>query len=146
MKPIIVLCSIVFFISISQISLAQSVSFSYDGAGNRISRTYEEEGGGLKSLLMSDSLEIVEEEIENLISEKTRIFPNPTTGVITIDFVSEDEDVFHISVTNLNGYQLINKRIFEGENELDISMYPPGTYMIIIYSEQVSSKWIIQKI
>lgn len=134
-------------ILLASAAMAQSVSFSYDNAGNRTGRTLDEEPSGLKSLAISDSLEIEKEpEVEELINGMTRIFPNPTKGKIRIEFYPEDENIYYLSVYSLQGYQLINKRIFEGTNELDISDYPYGTYVIKIFSNESTSKWLILKI
>lgn len=141
---------VVLLLCTSSITLfCQTVSFTYDNAGNRLSRTLDEEGGGgLKSLVKSDTLEVEEETIEEeMINAETKIFPNPTHGNITIDFWPENTEVeYSLSVNNLSGYELINKRIFEGKNHLDLSKYPSGTYLITIYSKDKYSKWIILKI
>ncbi len=148
MKTCLIVFATFFLSSVaSHESFCQTVSFAYDNAGNRIGRSFEEDGGGLKSLAKNDTLEIGNEDIEEeLINGGTRVFPNPTHGLITIDFHPDDEGLYFLIVSNLAGYQLSNQRIFEGKNELDISKYPPGTYVITIYSDEKSSKWIIIKI
>lgn len=147
MKQLVNVC-IALIITVTPSMLdAQTVSFAYDNAGNRVSRTLEEAGGGLKSLAKSDTTEIEEEIIEEeMIDGETKIFPNPTHGKITIDFFPDDEEAYFLSVNNLSGNQLHNQRIYEGKSELDLSKYSPGTYVITIYNNEKSSRWIILKI
>lgn len=140
---------LILLLATTNILWCQTVSFTYDDAGNRLSRTYDPEGGGgLKSLTKSDTIEIAEEAIEEeMIHAETKIFPNPTHGNITLDFYPEDEDeVYRLSVNNLSGYQLHNQRVFKGRNLIDLSNYPPGTYVITIYNKEKYSKWIILKV
>ncbi len=147
MKPILFQSIGLLFLMTCVALEAQKVSFTYDNAGNRIDRTLEEVGGGLKSLAMSDTV-IVEDEIieEEMIKGEIKIFPNPTDGKITIDFFPDDQGSYYLSVTNLTGYRIIERLIFGGKNELDISGYSPGIYVITIFSEEKSNKWVILKI
>lgn len=125
---------------------SQTVTFSYDNAGNRISRTLETQQGGLKSLGRIDTIVIEEEIEEDVLEAETNLFPNPTSGLITIEFYPDDEQKYFIAVNTISGYLLINQEIFKGENIIDISKYPPGSYLITIYSEKIRKQWNILKI
>jgi len=85
------------------------------------------EDGGTKAL--SDALDDTSDELV------VNIYPNPTTGNFTIDFMGK-ETTADITVLNFQGNKI---RSFECNNqvqaEVDISYLPVGMYIIIIKTE-----------
>lgn len=146
MKSTVLICLGILAAIHSNSLVAQTVTFSYDNAGNRISRTLQTEQGGLKSLGRTDTIVIEDDISEELPNAETRIFPNPTDGVMTIEFYPDDEEQYIVSVHNISGYMLLQQQIAPGENVIDISLNPPGTYLITIYSKYKRKKWNVQKL
>ena len=84
----------------------------------------------------------------NLVEEKDHprlsIFPNPTDGILTIETGSIDQCA--IEITTLNG-QLIYKTNMEGtSNQIDLSSYKQGIYIITIRSEDFVTTKKISKL
>jgi thermitase len=57
------------------------------------------------------------------------VFPNPTSGKITIEFL---KFAFpgHLSILNLNGQELLQQTIFEPKTQIDINSLPSGVYFV----------------
>ncbi len=76
----------------------------------------------------------------NEISEVFNVFPNPTSGKVTVDFSLESAEDVWINLYNSQGRSMDLKNIIgkEGNNsiELDIKHYPVGTYFINLQSSQ----------
>jgi len=64
----------------------------------------------------------------NSRNQSSFVFPNPTSGKITIEFY---KFAFpgHLSILNLNGQELLRNAIFDPETKLDISNLPSGIYI-----------------
>ena len=78
------------------------------------------------------------------------IYPNPTRGIFNIEFVSEEIDNFEITIIDSYG-KLIFEEIkidFAGEynNQLDLSSYPAGVYILKIKTKEsfVNKRIILQ--
>jgi Secretion system C-terminal sorting domain len=75
-----------------------------------------------------DSLNTATEEI----SENFTIYPNPTTGILTINTANKDVKELSIQVINLNG-QVVKREILRGVNpEMNIQSLPTGLYFLKI--------------
>jgi len=63
-------------------------------------------------------------------------FPNPTTGFI---FVSDiDTNIFYeISVIDVNGKIIINKKIETTQEKIILSDFPPGLYTVCVYGKNL---------
>ena len=78
------------------------------------------------------------------------IYPNPTRGIFNIEFISEEIDDFEITILDSYGKLIFeeNKINFTGEysNQLDISSYPAGVYILKIKTKEsfVNKRIILQ--
>jgi len=90
-----------------------------------------------QSYLKSAEIALGVEEEKNLTNNDL-IYPNPTTGIVNMQFGEKPESDFWISVYNSSG-ALISKINVEGQEQaIDLSGNPPGIYLIKI--DQKNSK------
>jgi len=141
---------IIFLLAITvTISLtAQTVSYTYDASGNRETRTIVM-GGGLKSeVSQNEEMDKDEEEIYQETLEKMiiNIYPNPTTGKLSIRFDNRPEDVkTTVTVYDLNARIICRKTNIPGSSEIDLSQEPAGNYILIIRVGEQVSRWQVVK-
>ena len=94
---------------------------------------------GIIGILTQTQLEVPELEL----SEKIKVFPNPTTAMIY--FQTETNLVEEkISIFNLAG-QLVAQKEIMGDNALDLSDLSTGIYLIQFTNKNVKSFKIIKK-
>lgn len=93
---------------------------------------------GLIGILTQTQLEVKELEL----TEKIKVYPNPTTSVIyfqTATNLAEEK----ISVFNLSG-QLVSEKKITGDNTLDLSELSTGVYLIQFSNKNIKSFKIIK--
>jgi len=71
-----------------------------------------------------------------------RVYPNPTTSIVNIDFKTESKKI-EIDLYNLLGKKLFHQNINSTNYQLDLSAFPSGTYFISVKTEKEN---IFQKI
>ncbi len=135
------------------------VKFEYDEAGNRVKRhitipalnvvdsTGDEPQGELIPMSFTQLNSPVISPTGALVeSVSAEVYPNPTTGPITIMISGQTATDVVIEVFSSIGERLQTKRASIGENNLDISIYPQGQYVVIVMdgAEIVSSFKIIK--
>jgi hypothetical protein len=76
--------------------------------------------------------------IDELLS-KVNIYPNPTSGILSIILTSLSE----YEVFNINGHKVAQGNT---EGQIDITNLPTGSYQIIITNDDGRSTHTIQKI
>lgn len=91
----------------------------------------------------SDTVTVVGVGIEKLESSTFSIYPNPTSGKLTIEF--KDEEIEFISVINLLGEELMSRKLNQHPTklELDITTFSEGIYYLSLNSKD---KKYLQKI
>ncbi|MES2863811.1 MAG: LamG-like jellyroll fold domain-containing protein [Bacteroidota bacterium] len=60
------------------------------------------------------------------------LYPNPTSGVITLQYSSE---ITEVSVLNLLGQTILNKKLNSTETTIDLSNLPSAAYFVKVVSE-----------
>ncbi|MCF8379911.1 MAG: T9SS type A sorting domain-containing protein [Bacteroidales bacterium] len=122
-----------------------SIVFSYDNAGNRVSRIvyYEEEDEGLKSLRVDS--ETPEEKIE--IPGVINLFPNPAKYEISISLNKEvlDAENRRILIYDMQGKKIRDIVPQSFLVEINVSKMSQGSYIVkLIYGELVND-WMLIK-
>ncbi len=122
------------FVGCSLSVFSQQRSYSYDAAGNRISRYTVTLRSSLQHIdSLSQELQIEKEGISrSLLTCEVVIFPNPTQGEVNISISKGEEDaVSEITVLSNSG-QLLMTREGRGNTTLsiDLSEYTSGIYLI----------------
>lgn len=117
--------------------------FGYDAAGNRISRTIV-----LKSAIIQDGL--TASQLENPIEEKigfatTRIYPNPTKGLLHLEISSENNQEASFTVHDINGKLIIQKDAFLYNADINLSPNPAGIYILRVFIGNDSKEWKVIK-
>ena len=122
----------------------QRVAFSYDAAGNRISRTVITLSRAMRAA--SDSLE--ENKVNHtLYACKVTVYPNPTEGEVNLSVSNGKEDaVSDVAVYDVSG-TLLKTLQMEGNTSvsIDLSDYPDGIYLIDFHQEESVSYYKIIK-
>ncbi len=80
-------------------------------------------------------------------NETINIFPNPTNGLINIDFGSMDQKSINLKLINVSGKVVLAKKLPEGKfHTLDLTGFPKGNYLISIFSteKKISRKIVLQ--
>lgn len=144
MKKINMMAFLLLSVLIPVIGLSQTtIGFTYDNSGNRETRTVIT----LKSATTGDG-ELAEEPLKPIEGQvglqKVRIYPNPTKGLLKIDFpvLSEQETI--IRVHDPHGKPII-QQLASGSNLVNLSSYPPGSYILVIRIGQEKKAWKIIK-
>ncbi|MBN4065710.1 M4 family metallopeptidase [Candidatus Amoebophilus asiaticus] len=65
-----------------------------------------------------------------------QIYPNPSSGKITIEIPGQAWDDAEIVIYNILGELMLTKKILSAQLELDLSNYPPGIYFVEVVVEQ----------
>jgi hypothetical protein len=86
----------------------------------------------INGLTMIDSFKAGATSIGDVTSTTFAVYPNPTTGIITIDGISSTTRVM---VTNTQG-QIISNISIETSHQLDLSSQPAGLYFVKLVSDQ----------
>lgn len=72
-------------------------------------------------------------DIKNVKLIRFRIYPNPTTGKVTVAGIDKSEKL-NISVYNEIGLLLITQELYSKLSQIDLSAYSPGIYYLRINS------------
>ncbi len=107
----------------------QSISYTYDAAGNRTSRQVITLPPQNVKKQPTDSV-VVQDRLE----ERTiLIYPNPTRGALRIDIAGGNPDEkLRIILYSGQGTMLYHADAHIGSNPLDMSIYPKGWYILQI--------------
>ncbi len=70
------------------------------------------------------------------INDLIKVFPNPTTGMITIDGLPENQKST-IEVFSATGKQIIRKITYSTKDEIDIGKQVPGAYLLVINKQSI---------
>jgi hypothetical protein len=124
--------------------------YEYDDAGNRIVRHVitipNKSSSGHKSIgSESDTI------IDNFYTDKLgdislKIFPNPTTSIITVQIDGmEDKIGGIIHLYDLSGAKIDEQRLSSHRVEIDMSSYPAGAYLATVLINGKTKYWKIVK-
>lgn len=122
---------------------SQTVIYTYDSAGNRISRTI----GSAKSRASFplDSLDIGHPSEIGFFD--IRVHPTKTSDIINIDIPLHNEsDEAEIRLYSLLGYELMSVKITEPYSKIDLTHLSAGTYVLsVIINGDITSTKIIKQ-
>ncbi len=158
MKKIIKIIALIFALLLGQNTYAQShirsYTYTYDGMGNRISRTYALltcpscRTANQDSTKVADSLFAVAQttaiQLPQTPTEKVNfdgslelknIYPNPTQGNFVVQFTDIVTNAT-VQVFDMQGNKMDEQILSGREWQLDISLFPSGTYILVIYTNQ----------
>ncbi|GHT72203.1 hypothetical protein AGMMS50262_00170 [Bacteroidia bacterium] len=139
MKKLVLFISGLFLISPL---VAQNVTYAYDSAGNRTSRTVR-----LSSPAKSSENPAEEIVFEDLVSKhEVKIYPNPTKGVIAVEIFNFNAEVTaDFLLTDLSGKVIYRLPAVSGYETLDLSRQPDGLYVLRLTVNGEATVWKIIK-
>lgn len=127
---------------IPYVSNAYKVSYSYDAAGNRVS----------KEIVLEQKRSLKKENShgntvsETLSDKEIRIYPNPTKGILKLEIsVLEENDNCEISIYSSSGQLLYTLRTNEQIIDIDMTSFTSGAYFLHITINREQSIWKIIK-
>ncbi|MDD4991604.1 MAG: T9SS type A sorting domain-containing protein [Paludibacter sp.] len=130
--------------SIQGICQSNVVSYSYDNAGNRISRRVV-----VYSTNLTHAKKIVDPApVEEQLGERSiKVFPNPTKGALAVEITGgSDKDPLRIILYNADGKQLLNKQVQQGTTPVNMAGYPAAYYILRVEAgEKVTEFKIIKQ-
>jgi hypothetical protein len=123
-------------------NVQSQVTYGYDAAGNRISRTII--FGQLRNAQQKDQeTTVYSEQLKDL---KIRIYPNPTHGLLKVEILNMKEDQFAtVFLYDLFGKLILSRDKILNSIELDISNNVSGTYILQIFAGESKTEWKIIK-
>ncbi len=133
-KLVIFLCGLMATIVVN----SQQLSYSYDAAGNRISRTIYL---GLKSADVQQP-----EFTETIAKKEIKIYPNPVESLLSVSIAGlGNETVSECLIYTLAGALVKREKIRSELTTLDMSSFSSGTYVLQILIDGEKSVWKIVK-
>ncbi|WP_195423210.1 T9SS type A sorting domain-containing protein [Bacteroides cellulosilyticus] len=123
---------------------AQRIKYTYDNAGNRLTRQKEIVVQTRGALSDEEEPSVYEEELSET---KVTIYPNPTRGMLKIDISGVEKfENARISLYDLTGKLLQQWAGISQSNAIDLSERTPGMYIMqVVYNGKISSWKIIKE-
>lgn len=124
----------------SSLGMAQTLSYSYDAAGNRVKRE-----------IVLNANKSPQQTNETLFMERLsdfdiKIYPNPTKGQLKVEISNlEKDDECTFLLFSLAGMQILSKQVSEPTMDLDLSGHPNGIYILQIIINGTNTIWKIIK-
>ncbi len=82
---------------------------------------------------------------EILNNENLRLFPNPTPGLLNLDWNIQSTELVEVSIIDLNG-RLVQKNITPLPSQINLKMLAKGLYVVQVMSSQgLRTKIIVKK-
>jgi hypothetical protein len=115
------------------------ITYAYDLAGNRISRTIELSLSASSRNMRSMKNEHVDEEdpfTEQLENYQIKIYPNPVKELLTVEIKGEDNDAdVYLRLYNIQGILLQEVKSTQGViQQVNMSAYPQATYILRLHT------------
>ena len=124
----------------------KSVAYTYDNAGNRISRYIVI----IKEPKLEGKSTEIENEDEYLINDYEReiqVYPNPVRDELFVDIQrGDDKENYRLMLFDSAGKMLKeNRRQGNGNEPIDMSLFPSGVYFLIINTQEGKVEYKIVK-
>lgn len=126
-------------------TMADRITYNYDSSGNRTDShrviVYTRGTDPGKSALKKS-----QRYLDSLSLARIAIYPNPTEGDLRIDITGiEDFNDTELTVRSLTGSVLDKLTPLDVSNEIDLTGYADGTYLVIIRLKDQATNWKIIK-
>mgnify|MGYP001258237297 CR=1 FL=1 len=115
--------------------------FGYDNAGNRISRAIVT----LKNANVENGLTATNPVEDKIGLTTTRIYPNPTKGLLHLEISSEIIQEASYTVHDINGKLIIQNGSFQNNTDINLSRNPAGIYILRVIIGTESKEWKVIK-
>ncbi len=82
----------------------------------------------------------------NINENAIKLFPNPTSNTLTINYVGNEKTAQAINIYNVNGQLISTNILLNSSNEINVSQYASGTYLATITNANgklvAAKRWI----
>ena len=139
MKTIIQTALLIFLstVCLQALHSQDTVSYGYDFAGNRVSRTIN--FNSLKSAAAPEDEPAPAVYSEMLSDIELRIYPNPTDGLLKVEIRNLPEgQTADILLYDLSGRLITSRKGVIDFADIDISAQPSGTYLLRIIAGETT--------
>ena len=134
MKQFILLLHLIVIIAPSYF---QNLSYTYDNAGNRVSRNTIT----LKSTKDAVNNEVFHETLtENSGESFIKIYPNPVRELLIVEITGKSPE-YLIQLFDFNGKQILSLQTSNFLNQISFANLISGTYILRISSGTEASEW-----
>lgn len=135
----IILCTSAMLLA-SLTSSAQSITYSYDAAGNRVSR------GVTVSRMRKQEKKTLNLADGNDLEGKVRLMGDSRTGSVTVEIIGHRTgDRCEVCLYALSGENLLQLQLSEPSVTLSLGAYPDGIYIVSVTLNGESEAWKITK-
>ena len=135
----IILCTSAMLLA-SLTSSAQSITYSYDAAGNRVSR------GLTVSRMRKQERKTLNLADGNDLEGKVRLTGYSRTGSVTVEIIGHRTgDRCEVCLYALSGENLLQLQLSEPSVTLSLGAYPDGIYIVSVTLNGESEAWKITK-
>ena len=66
----------------------------------------------------------------SILTDFIKIYPNPTTNIINIEFTSQNSTFVKCKLINVIGSTVFNQNLKDGKTQIDMSYLPAGIYIL----------------
>ena len=131
-----------FLLLIPYWSAAQSFSYAYDNAGNRVSRTLVV--GTPQAAGRHDKDSVIYHEV--LANKEISLYPNPVTTNLTVNVKGYNQDAGgEYYLFDMQGKVLLHNTMRIESFQIDMSAYAVGNYIMRIVLDGESTTWKVIK-
>jgi hypothetical protein len=125
---------------------AQSVTFTYDNAGNRTARVITMPPKSKSPVAPQEPEEEIIPFSDMIAEQAIRIYPNPTDGILVVEIEGyTDEIKAEFRLMDMSGSLISAGKATTGYNTLDLSRQATGIYLLQITINGESVVWRIIK-
>jgi len=131
-----------FLLLIPYWSAAQSFSYAYDNAGNRISRT----------IILSQPLAAKQQNKDSvfyqeiLSNKEIKLYPNPVKTTLSVFISGYDKNIKgEYSLFDIQGKAILYNTLKSESFEIDMSAYSTGNYIMRLVINDEATTWKIIK-
>jgi YD repeat-containing protein len=133
---------LLFTLLLGAIMVSAQVTFGYDAAGNRISRTIVL----ANSLAKTATTDSIPPATEMLGEMQVKVYPNPTKGQLSVEINGLPDDTGGtIRIYTLQGQLILEQPVSYSRTSLNIGGQPVGTYVMKITAGEKNTTWKIIK-
>lgn len=114
----------------------------YDSIGTfTVTLTVTNNSGGIDTMIKIGYVTVGSSSVSSYDDlNKTQVYPNPTTGLITI----EGNDINKVEVLDINGKMIMTVNDYTNKLQIDLSVYPKGVYFVRLQNDnEIKTKKVV---
>ena len=131
-------------VSITTTPILRDAVYTYDEAGNRLSRTYEVTTMSIDDPLMAHVRSMPNKPNE-LSAEFFNVYPNPAIDHIILETSMDLNRDIRMSLFNYSGQLINNQSLNTPVSRIDLSQQNAGIYILTVQSAEGVRNWKIVK-